>query len=73
MSANPAAIPAATPSLFARLWYDKDNRSIAVQILAGIAILSFFGFMINNAVVNLNALGKGFSFNFLSQHDGGHH
>lgn len=67
MSATPAASSAASPSLFAKLWYDKQNRSIIVQILAAIALLSLFGSMINNAIVNLDALGKGFSFNFLQQ------
>jgi len=67
MSATPAAAPAASPSLFARLWYDKQNRSIVVQILAAVALLSLFGSMINNAIINLDALGKGFSFSFLQQ------
>jgi len=67
MSATPAAHSAATPSLFAKLWYDKENRSIVVQIIAALALLWFFGSMVLNAANNLDALGKGFSFNFLEQ------
>ena len=67
MSATPAAHSAAEPSLFAKLWYDKENRSIVVQILAALALLWFFGSMVLNAIHNLDALGKGFSFNFLKQ------
>lgn len=67
MSATPAAHSAATPSLFAKLWYDKENRSIVVQIIAALALLWFFGSMVLNAVNNLDALGKGFSFRFLGQ------
>jgi len=67
MSATPAATSAAPPSLFAKLWYDKENRSIIVQILAALALLWLFGSMVLNAIHNLDALGKGFSFNFLWQ------
>lgn len=67
MSATPTATSAASPSLFAKLWYDKENRSIIVQILAALALLWLFGSMVLNAVHNLEALGKGFSFNFLMQ------
>jgi len=67
MSAPPTAATAASPSLFAKLWYDKENRSVIVQILAALALLWLFGSMILNAIYNLEALGKGFSFNFLEQ------
>ncbi len=67
MSATPTANTAANTSLFAKLWYNKENRSIIVQILAALALLWFFGSMVLNAVHNLEALGKGFSFNFLEQ------
>ncbi len=67
MSATPTASSASQPSLFARLWYDKQNRSIIVQIIAALALLWLFGSMILNAIHNLEVLGKGFSFNFLSQ------
>ena len=50
-----------------RLWNDKRSRSLIIQFVTLVAILLFFGYMVRNAVVNLDALGKGFSFAFLSQ------
>lgn len=38
-----------------------------IQIITLVCILLFFGYMIRNAVVNLEAIGKGFSFSFLFQ------
>ena len=49
----------------ARLWYDKETRSIIMQILTLVGLLLFFGFIISNAVQNLKDLGKTFSFSFL--------
>lgn len=48
-----------------RLWNDKESRSVIVQIIALLLIFALFAFMISNAVANLEALGKGFSFKFL--------
>ena len=50
-----------------RLWNDKKSRSQIIQILTMVGILLFFGLMIRNAVINLSALGKDFSFDFLWQ------
>lgn len=55
------------PSLFARLWYDKENRSIVIQIIAVMVLIWFFGSMVLNAITNLKAQGQGFSFAFLQQ------
>lgn len=49
------------------LWNNKDARSLMIQIIALVGILLFFGYMIRNTVVNLDAIGKGFSFGFLFQ------
>ena len=54
-------------NLISRIWNDKGNRSVIVQIIALIVLLLFFGSMVRNAIANLEALGKGFSFSFLSQ------
>ncbi len=67
MSSTATAHIPSQPSLISRLWYDKENRSIIVQILAALALLWLFGSMILNAIHNLEVLGKGFSFNFLWQ------
>lgn len=54
-------------NVVSRLWNDKESRSVIIQIIALIAIFSFFGYMVRNAILNLEALGKGFSFSFLFQ------
>ncbi len=63
------AIQRNTPqrNAISRLWNDKKTRSVIVQILTMAGILLFFGYMGRNAVVNLEALGKDFSFAFLWQ------
>ena len=50
-----------------RLWNDKESRSIIVQIIALVLLFALFASMVNNAIANLEALGKGFSFSFLNQ------
>jgi general L-amino acid transport system permease protein len=52
-------------NLIARLWYDKETRSIIMQILTIVGLLLFLGYIITNAVENLRLLGKTFSFSFL--------
>jgi len=65
-TAGVSSVPGQSNPL-ARIWNDKENRSVIVQIIALILLMLFFGFMIRNAIANLEALGKGFSFNFLQQ------
>lgn len=54
-------------NIVSRVWNDKQSRSMIIQIIALVGILIFFGYMARNAVVNLSALGKDFSFLFLWQ------
>ncbi len=54
-------------NFISRLWNDKEKRSIIVQVISIALLFSFFFFIINNAIVNLETIGKGFSFDFLSQ------
>ena len=54
-------------NVISRLWNDKETRSLIIQILTLVGILLFFGYMTRNAVINLSALGKDFSFDFLWQ------
>ncbi len=56
---------ASNPSLFYRIVNDKETRSVAIQILTIFLLFAFFFFIIRNAIVNLEAIGKGFSFDFL--------
>ncbi len=52
---------------FGRLWNDKDARSVLIQILTLAALLAFIAYIVSNAVANLEAIGKTFSFGFLSE------
>ncbi|MFT4650264.1 MAG: general L-amino acid transport system permease protein [Polaribacter sp.] len=59
--------PASSTHPLLRAWYDKETRSVIVQIIAAALIISFFAYIVNNAVVNLAAIGKDISFDFLWQ------
>ena len=50
-----------------RLWNDKETRAVIIQVIALVLILGFGASMIRNAAVNIDAIGKGFSFKFLTQ------
>ena len=52
-------------SLLYRVFYDKETRSIAIQVVTLTLLFAFFFYLIRNAVVNLEAIGKGYSFKFL--------
>ena len=54
-------------TLLSRLWNDKDTRSVAMQITATVFIFGFLAYLVRNAFINLEALGKGFSYTFLWQ------
>ncbi|WP_373355672.1 amino acid ABC transporter permease [Pseudoroseicyclus sp. CXY001] len=53
-----------------QLIYDTRYRSLTIQIVAMILLLTCFGWLINNIVENLAALGKDFDFGFLGQRAG---
>ncbi len=54
-------------NIISRLWNDKETRSVIVQIMAFAAIFAFFFYMARNAYINLEAIGKDISLEFLSQ------
>lgn len=54
-------------NLISKAWYDKETRSVIVQVFAMAAILGFFAYITNNAIQNMAALGKDINFNFLWQ------
>lgn len=60
----------AEPFRLSMLLYDTRYRSLTIQVIALIAVLTFFGWIISNTVANLAALGKTFDFGFLSQRAG---
>ncbi len=54
-------------NIISRLWNDKEKRSVIVQVIAIFLLFAFVFFIVRNAIVNLETIGKGFSFDFLSQ------
>ena len=63
MSAS--AAPTAEPFRLSHLLYDTRYRSHTIQVAALFAIMLAFAWLIDNAVQNLEALGKDFRFGFL--------
>ena len=60
-----AATKSSNQSLFYRLFFDKELRSITIQVITMALLFAFFFFIVNNAITNLEAIGKGYSFDFL--------
>ncbi len=54
-------------NLLSRLWNDKGIRSVVVQVIATVLIFGFLAYIVRNAFINLDAIGKGFSYKFLWQ------
>ena len=52
-------------AFLSRLWRDEHSRAVIVQIAAAVLIFATFAYLVRNAVVNLEAIGKGFSFAYL--------
>lgn len=53
------------PSFLYRLFNDKELRSVAIQVITIALLFAFVSYIVNNAITNLEAIGKGFSFKFL--------
>ncbi len=69
-TAQSKAAASGTPAggnTLARLWYDKESRSVILQILTIAILFAFIAYIGANAVANLERLGKTFSFDFLEQ------
>ena len=60
-----AASKSSNQSLLYRLFFDKELRSVTIQVITMALLFAFFFFIINNAITNLEAIGKGYSFDFL--------
>ena len=52
-------------NIIARLWYNTETRSVILQILTLALLLGFITYIVNNAIANLAAIGKTFSYDFL--------
>jgi len=53
------------PSLLYRLWNDKELRSVTIQVITIALLFAFVSYIVSNAITNLEAIGKGYSFSFL--------
>ena len=63
-----AAISETVPdsrNLLARLWNNQQARSVIIQILTVTIVFALLALILRNVVINLEAIGKGFSFKFL--------
>jgi len=54
-----------TPNLLLRLWRNQESRGVIIQILTMVALFAFMAAIARNVVINLEAVGKEFSFGFL--------
>ncbi len=53
-------------SLIARLWGNQETRSVIVQIVTMAIVFALVAFVLRNVAINLEAIGKEFSFDFLT-------
>jgi len=54
-----------TPNPLLRLWRNQESRGVIIQILTMVALFAFMAVIARNVVINLEAVGKEFSFGFL--------
>ena len=59
-------VPIANRSLIARLWRNRETRAVILQILTLAIVFALVAFVLRNVAVNLEAIGKEFSFDFLT-------
>ncbi len=52
-------------AFLSRLWRDEHSRAVIVQIVAVVLLFATAAYLVRNAIVNLEAIGKGFSFAYL--------
>ena len=56
------------PHVFlSRLWRDEYSRAAIIQVAAVVLLFAALAYLVRNAVVNLETIGKGFSFAFLRE------
>ena len=54
-----------TRNLIARLWRNQETRSVIIQIIALTVVFTTLALILRNVAINLEGLGKEFSFKFL--------
>tara|TARA_R100001143_G_scaffold63514_1_gene71172 strand:- start:14264 stop:15415 length:1152 start_codon:yes stop_codon:yes gene_type:complete len=50
-----------------RLWYDSEARQVIIQIFTIAVLFALVFYLVRNAVINLDAIGKSLGFDFLFQ------
>ena len=56
-----------SPTFFLlKLWRNKESRAVIIQIVTMMVLFSLIGLIGRNIVVNLSAVGKDFSFGFIT-------
>lgn len=50
-----------------RLWYDSEARQVIIQIFTIAVLFALVFYLVRNAVINLDAIGKSLGFDFLVQ------
>ena len=61
-----AQASSSTPNLLFRLWRNEDSRGVIIQILTMALLFALIAAIGRNVVINLENVGKEFSFDFLS-------
>ena len=61
-----AAVPVRERGLIARLWGHQETRSVIVQIVTLAIVFALVALVLRNVANNLEAIGKDFSFSFLT-------
>ena len=61
-----AAVPIENRGLIARLWGHQETRAVIIQIVTVAVVFALLALVLRNVVMNLEAIGKEFSFDFLS-------
>ena len=68
MNSTPATItiPAEIPSSFTgRLWRHQESRAVIIQVVTIAVLFALIALIARNVAINLEAIGKEFSFDFL--------
>ncbi len=61
-----AAVPIEDRAFLARLWRNKETRSLILQTITLVVVLTLAALVLRNIAINLEAIGKDFSFDFLT-------
>jgi general L-amino acid transport system permease protein len=61
------AITSSVPASKTKFWNDPDKRAVLFQTIIVLAVVGFIGYIVNNALTNLQTRGITTGFGFLSQ------